>query len=302
MAADRRTILVTGATGAQGGSVARHLLASGDFAVRAATRKAEGEAARALEAAGAEIVACDMGDAESVRRAMDGCYGVFGVTSFWEHFAQELIHGQNLVDAAASAGVEHLIFSGLPSVKKTAPHLNVPHFEMKAQIEDRIRSLGLPASFVHVAFYYENFIAFFPPRKGEDGVYSFGFPQGETPLAAVSVEDLGGIVAPMFKDRSGFVGQTVEVFGDEMPAAAYADVLTRVCGRQVRYNHIPREIFAGFGFPGADDLADMFEFYRAHMPSKAPAIERARQIYPKLRRFDAWAGENRERLAAALQG
>lgn len=301
MAANRR-ILVTGATGGQGGSVAKHLLASGAFSVRAATRNPASGAAQALKNAGAELIECDMGDPASVRRALDGCYGVFGVTNFWEHFDKELVHGVNLAEAAKEARVEHLVFSGLPSVKKTAPHLNVPHFEMKAEIEDRIRSLSLPATFVHVGFYYENFLAFFPPRAEGDGGYAFGFPQGGTAMAAVSVEDLGGVVVPIFMNRESYLGQTVGVFGDEMPAADYAAALTRVLGRTIRYNHIPREIFAGFGFPGAEDLADMFEFYRAHVPSRRPEIERARALYPKLRRFEEWALVNREKLIAALQG
>ncbi len=298
--AAKRLILVTGATGAQGGSVAKALLASGEFSVRAATRKPDSEAARALKAGGAEVVACDMGDVESMRRAVNGCYGVFGVTNFWEHFKGEIEHGRNLVDAVAAGGVEHLVFSGLPSVKKSAPHLNVPHFETKAEVEEGIRSLGLPATFVHVAFYYENFLAFFPPKKEADGTYAFGFPQGETPLGAVTVEDLGGVVLPIFRDRGAFLGQTVAVFGDEMPASGYADAISRVTGRQVRFHHIPREVFASFGFPGAEDVADMFEFYRSHFPSKRPEIERAKKLNPGMRSFEEWARQNRERLIATL--
>lgn len=295
-----KTILVTGATGAQGGGVARHLLAAGRFTVRAATRKPDSPTASALKEAGAEVVEADMDDVESLKRALAGCYGVFGVTNFWEHFAKERDHGMNLVAAVAASNVEHFVFSSLPSVKKFAPELNVPHFELKAEIEADARRRSLPLSAVHAAFYYENFIAFFPPQKQEDGTFAIGFPQGETPLAAVAVEDVGGVVARIFEDRETFLGKTIVVAGDELPAAEYAAIMSRELAKPIRYNHIPREVFAGFGFPGAEDLADMFEFYRSRIPSRKPDIEHARHLYPGLQAFAPWVRRHKEALLARL--
>ncbi len=294
----KKTILVTGATGAQGGGVARHLLAGGKFAVRALTRNPESDAARALKRAGAEIVRGDLGDAQSLARAVRGCYGVFGVTNFWEHFDQEFAQGKNLVDAVAAAGVQHFVFSSLPSVKDVTGDLNVPHFEMKAELEKYTREQDVPATFVHVAFYYDNFLTFFPPQSDGNSGFAFGFPQGDTPLAGVAVDDVGGVVSQIFERGSDFLGKTVGIVGEDIPAAEYAATMSRVLGKKIAYNYIPREVFASFDFPGADDLADMFEFNRVHVPNRRADAEQSRTLYPKMRSFEEWMRENTERFSS----
>ncbi|MDB4949071.1 MAG: NmrA-like family protein 1 [Gemmatimonadetes bacterium] len=299
--AEKRTILVTGATGAQGGSVARHLLRRGEFAVRALTRDAASAKAEALRQAGAEVVQGDLGDPATLRAAVEGCHGVFGVTNFWEHFGGELEHGRNLLDAVAAAGVKHLVLSTLPSVKKiTGGALNVPHFDLKAEVEEHARTLAIPATFVHVAFYYENFLHFFPPRRQADGSLGFGFPQGDTPLSGVSVEDVGGVVAPIFDRPDEFIGRTVGIVSQDLRGDEYAAGLARAVGQPVSYGHIPREVFAGFGFPGAEDLADMFEFNRTYIPSRAADVEESRALYPGIRSFEAWLAGNAEQLKTTL--
>lgn len=295
-----RIILVTGATGLQGGSVARHLLGSPGYAVRALTRDRSSRAARSLAAAGAKLVQGDLGDPESLERALDGCHGAFGVTNFWEHQEEEYDHGKNLADAAAAAGIEHLVLSTLPSVAKVDPSLDVPHFETKARVERYARELGIPVTFVHVAFYYENFLDYFVPRRQGDGTFEFGFPQGDTPLAAVAVEDLGGLVEGILNDRERFVGTTVGAVGDDRPPAAYADVMSRVLGERVAYGHIRREVFAAFDFPGADDLANMFEFNRLHVPGRQGDLDLSRKLHPGLQSFDTWMQANVERFRAAM--
>jgi uncharacterized protein YbjT (DUF2867 family) len=142
---DEKRILVTGATGAQGGGVVRHLLKGGKFKVRCLTRKPESERARALVQAGAETVRGDLGNPESLQAAMKGCYGVFGVTNFWEYFAKEAFHGKNLIDAVKQAEIEHFVFSTLPSAQKLSEgKFEVPHFDLKARMEEYARSLNLP--------------------------------------------------------------------------------------------------------------------------------------------------------------
>lgn len=299
--ADRPTILVTGATGAQGGSVARHLLERGRFAVRGMTRKPDSEAARALRARGAEVVRGDLSDLESVRDAIAGCYGVFGVTSFWEHFEREHEQGINLVDAVADAGVGHFVFSTLPSVERlTDGELSVPHFDLKARMEEYARSLDLPVTFVHLAYYFDNFLAWFAPKRQEDGSYRFGFPQGDTRLAGIAAEDVGGVVATLFERREEFLGRTLYLVGDDLPPAEYAEAMTRVSGRPVAYGHVPREVFAAYGFPGAEDLADMFEFYRTRVPDRQADLARTREIYPGVQDFESWLTRHRERFELAL--
>ncbi len=297
----RPAVLVTGATGAQGGSVARHLLERGRFAVRALTRNPDSPAAGALRAAGAEVVRGDLRDLGGLRDAMAGCYGVFGVTSFWEHFDGEHQQGINLVDAVADAGVGHFVFSTLPAVDRlTDGELSVPHFDIKARMEEYARELGVPATFVHVAYYFDNFLAWFAPRRQEDGSWRFGFPQGDTPLAGVAAEDVGGVVATVFERREELLERTLYLVGDDLPPADYAAVMERVSGRPVRYGHIPREVFAGFGFPGAEDLASMFEFYRTRVPGRQADLARSRELYPEIQDFERWLTRHRERLEAAL--
>ncbi|HEX2833164.1 MAG TPA: NmrA/HSCARG family protein [Thermoanaerobaculia bacterium] len=296
------TILVFGATGAQGGSVARNLLSRGKFNVRVITRKPDSDASNALRALGAEIVPGDLDDPASLDAALEGVYGVFGVTNFWEHFDREEIHGKNLVQAVAKANVKHFIFSTLPSiVKETNGALKSPHFDLKAEHEELARSLGIPSTFVHVPFYYENFLYFFPPRPTGDGSFAFGFPQGETPLAAISVEDVGKLIAPMFEQPEQYIGKTVKLAGDEIPPAQYAEALSRATGKNVQYAHVPRETFAALGFPGAEDLADMFEYYRLHIPSRVDDLQTCRAIAPDVQSFATWTANHAEQLKATLQ-
>ena len=288
-----KTILVFGATGAQGGSVARALLARKQFNVRAITRKPDSPAAQSLRELGAEVVQGDLDDPASLRAALQGVYGVFGVTNFWEHFDKEAEQGRNLVEAVAGAKVAHFIFSTLPPIEKaTGGALRSPHFDLKAEHEELARSLGIPSTFVHVPFYYENFLYFFPPRPVADGTYQFGFPQGDRPLAAMSVEDVGLVVAPMFEEPEKWIGKVVPLAGDELPATEYAAAMSRAAGADIRYAYVPREVFAALGFPGAEDLADMFEFYRLHIPSRA--------ITPGVQSFETWITRNAGKLRAAL--
>jgi uncharacterized protein YbjT (DUF2867 family) len=296
----RDTILVTGATGLQGGSVARHLLNAEEYEVRAVTRSPDSDRARALEDAGAEIVAADLGDPDSLTAVLEGCTGAFGVTNFWEHLDGEFEHGKNLVDAARAVELPYLVMSTLPSVKAVDPDLDVPHFETKARIEHYARDVGVPATFIHVAFYYENFLSYFPPRRREDGSYLFGFPQGDTPLATVAVEDLGGVVLGLVNNRERWLGATVGAVGDDLPPAAYAEIMRSILGRPVSYQHVPREVFAGFDFPGAEDLANMFEFNRLHIPDRRADLELSRELYPDLQSFGVWVQRNAERLEAAI--
>lgn len=298
-----KTILVFGATGAQGGSVARALLSRGAFKVRAITRKPDSPAANALRDLGAEIVQGDLDDPASLAAALQGVYGAFGVTNFWEHFDKEGPQGRNLVKAVADANVQHFIFSTLPPIEKaTGGALKSPHFDLKAEHEDYARSLGIPSTFVHVPFYYENFLYFFPPRPAGDGTYQIGFPQGDTPLAAISVQDVGPIVAPMFEQPEKYIGQVVPLAGDELPPQAYADAISRATGKTVNYTHVPRETFAALGFPGAEDLADMFEFYRLHIPSRVKDLETCRALAPEVQSFDTWITRNAEAMRKALAG
>ncbi len=292
-----KVFLVIGATGAQGGGVAKHLLQKGTFRVRAMTRNPDSSAALALRETGAEVVRGDLDRPESIREALEGCWGVFGVTNFWEHFEKEYHQGRNLVDAVADSGVEYFLFSTLPSVVKlSGGELEAPHCDIKARIEEYARQHGLPGIYLNVAFYYENFLSFFPTRREPDGSFVFGFPQGDTPLAAVSVADVGGVVVGILERPADFRDKVVGVVGDDAPCQYYAEVMSRQLGRKVVYRHVPRDEFAALGFPGAEDLANMYDFNRRFIPNRRKDLELSRSLYPKIRTFEAWLAENRERF------
>lgn len=289
----RPTVLVIGATGAQGGSVARHLLADGRWTVRAFTRDPHSSAARVLRDAGAEIVVGDLGDRTSVRVAMASCHGVYGVTDFWEHYGRELEHGRHIVDAAAEAGVRHLVLHTRADYSHLSRgELVVPQCDLKAAVERHARRMRVPATFVDVAFYYENFLGRFAPQPRADGTWSFGFPQGDTPLAAVSSDDVGGVVAAILARQHEFVGRRVGIVGDERPCDEYAAVLSRVLDRRVTYAHVPRATFVASGAREATMLANMFDVQRRFVADRAADLAESRALFPRLRTLEQWALAN----------
>ena len=299
---DDKVILVIGATGAQGGGVARHLLNSGRFTVRCLTRNPSSEKAIALQEAGAEVVKGDFGEPESLKTAMKGCYGVFGVINFWEHFDKTYELGKNLIDAVAASNIKHFVFSTLPNAKKiSGEKIEVPHFDIQAKLEEYARSLELNVTFVHPAFYYENFLSYFPPKKQEDGTFAFGFPQGDTLLAGVAIEDLGGVVTAIFDKPDDFKDKTIGVVGDDLSGKEYAEIMTKVLEKNIIYNYITREVFAKFDFPRAQDLASMFEFNRLHISNRKEDLEESRRLYPKMQTFESWLTANKEKFKDILK-
>lgn len=297
----RPTVLVIGATGAQGGSVARHLLADGRWTVRAFTRDPHSSPARVLRDAGVEIAVGDLGDRTSVRAAMEMCHGVYGVTDFWEHYGRELEHGRHIVDAAADAGVRHLVLHTRADYHRLSHgELVVPQCDLKAAIEQHARRMRVPATFVDVAFYYENFLGRFAPVPRADGTWSFGFPQGDTPLAAVSADDVGGVVATILARRDEFVGRRVGIVGDERPCQEYAAALAEVLARPVRYAHVPRAAFAASGTRGAALLANMFDVQRRFVTDRSADLAECRALFPRLRSFAQWARVNARQFDRVL--
>lgn len=300
----KKTVLVTGATGLQGGSVARHLLGSGYYNVRCLTRNTNSEKARALRAAGAQLAAGDLADRASLTSAMTGCDAVFAVTNWWEGLdsAKEVAHGRNLVDAAVETRIAQFLFSTLPGAKTiSGGKIPVAHLDTKEVIEQYARSQGLNGVYFNVAFYFENFISFQMLQSQPDGTLAFGFPQGDVPLAGVGIEDLGGVVKAVLERWDEFQGKVVGVVGDDKPCSEYAEVMTRVLGRKTVYQHIPRDAYAKFPFPGAEDLAAMFEFNRLYIPNRKADVELCRRLYPAMRDFESWLKANRAMFQPLLR-
>ena len=308
-----RIITVFGATGAQGGGLARALLAdpAGGFAVRAVTRKPDSDAARALARAGAEVVAADLDDAASVGRALAGAWGAFCVTNFWEHFSpeRELAQAGAMADGAARAGLQHVIWSTLEDTRTfLAPDgtrmpvlmgkYNVPHFDAKGEA-DRIFTSRVPTTLLYTSFYWDNLIHFgMGPKKGADGVLAFTLPMADKRLSGIAAEDIGKCACGIFREGAVHVGRSVGIAGEHLSGAQMAAELTKALGQEVRYNAVTPAQYRGFGFPGAEDLGNMFQFYAEFEEAfmRARPVEAARRLNPELQTFAAFLARHKDRI------
>jgi uncharacterized protein YbjT (DUF2867 family) len=312
--ADKKILAIIGATGAQGGGLARSVAADtgGPFAARGITRKPDSDKARALSAAGVEVVAGDADDVTSLERAFAGAHGVFCLTNFWEHFSaeREIAQARNMADAAKAAGVRHVIWSTLEDTRKWVPlsdnrmptlggKYKVPHFDGKGEADQLFRDAGVPTTFLLTSFYWDNFIHFGSgPKRGPDGTLALTFPMGDKKLPAIAVEDIGKCAHGIFKRGEEFVGKTVGIAGEHLTGAQMAAALTRALGQEVRYNDVPPDVYRGFGFPGADDLGNMFQFNRDFSDYFCGARDPdfARSLNPELQTFERWLAAHKHEI------
>ncbi|OFW09571.1 MAG: nucleoside-diphosphate sugar epimerase [Acidobacteria bacterium RIFCSPLOWO2_02_FULL_67_36] len=312
--ADKKIIAVVGATGAQGGGLVRAILndKSGPFTARALTRDVHSDKARALAAQGAEIVAADLDDLESLKRAFAGAHGAYCVTFFWAHFSpeKEIAGARAMAQAAKHAGVHHAIWSTFEDTRKWVPlndnrmptlmgKYKVPHFDAKAEGNSAFTELGAPTTFLLTSFYWENFIYFgMGPRKGPDGTLALTLPMGDAKLPGMAAEDIGRCAYGLFKRGSEFIGRTVGIAGEHLTGAQMAASFTRALGQEVRYNSVTPEAYRSFGFPGAEDLGNMFQFKRDFEKEYCGArnLDVARALNPALQTFDRWLAQNKSRI------
>ncbi len=295
-------ILVTDVTEAAGRGVAEALLLGEKHTVRILTPSLKAETALALRRAGAEIVRGSMNSVDSLRQAMAGCYGVFGSTSSWETPERIIEQGRNVIDAAQQAGIRHLVLDTQASYREmSGGAMPVPVFDAKAAVEAYARERKMPATFVRASFYYENFLEFFRLQGGEDGAFYFGFPQGDTPMAMVSAEDVGGVVATIFDHPAHYIGRVVGVVAEDATCEAYAATMSRVLDREVVYEHIPYEAFAGITYPAARELANLFEVQRRHVHNRRLDLIESYGLNPRMQRFEAWLVKHKAKFAAILE-
>jgi uncharacterized protein YbjT (DUF2867 family) len=309
--ADKRIIAVAGATGAQGGGLVRAILsdANGGFTARALTRDVSSDKAKELAKLGAEVVAADLDDLESLKRAFQGAYGAFCVTFFWAHFSpeREVAEATAMARAAKHASLQHVIWSTLEDTRKYVPlsdgrmptlqgKYKVPHFDGKGEADHVFTDLGVPTTFLLTSFYWENLIYFgMGPKKGPDGKLAIAFPMGDKKLPGMAAEDIGRCAYGIFKRGREFIGKTVGIAGEHLTGAQMAAALTRALGQEVRYNDVTPEVYRSFGFPGADDLGNMFQFNRdfEQVFRGARNLDVARALNPSLQAFDTWLAQNR---------
>jgi uncharacterized protein YbjT (DUF2867 family) len=307
---EKKIIAVLGATGAQGGGLVHAILAdpNGGFAARAITRDPNSDKAKALAAAGAEVVAGDVTDADSLRRAFEGAYGVYGVTFYWAHYSpqRETAEARTIATAARDAHVKHVIWSTLEDTRNWVPlsddrmptlmdHYKVPHFDGKGEGDAAFAEVGVPTTYLLTAFYWDNFIHFgMGPTRGEDGKLAITLPLGDAKMPSIAAEDIGGCAYGIFK-RPELIGKRVGIAGEHLGGADFAAGFTKLLGEEVRYNSIEPSVFRSFGFPGAEDLGNMFQFKRDFESDfrKPRDVERSRELNPQLKDFAGWLEANK---------
>lgn len=312
--ANKKIIAVVGATGAQGGGLVRAILddPQGGFAARAITRDASHDKARALAALGAEVVGASVDDPASLARALQGAHGAYFVTFFWEHFSpdQEMAHARNMAQAARDAGLKHAIWSTLEDTRRWYPEgdtrmptlmgkYKVPHFDAKGESNRFFAEAGVPTTCLLTSFYWDNLIAFgMGPKPGPDGTLVFTLPMGNARMSGIAAEDIGRCAYGILKEGSPWIGKTVGIAGEHLTGAEMAAALTHALGREVRYHAMPVEAYRKLGFPGAEDLGNMFQFYADYADyfSAARDLAVARRLNPKLQTFAAWLSRNASRI------
>ncbi|MGE0712113.1 MAG: NmrA/HSCARG family protein [Planctomycetota bacterium] len=307
----KQVIAVVGATGAQGGGLVRSILASGDYAVRAITRDAKSAKGQGLAKAGAEVVSASVDDPDSLKRAFAGAHGAFCVTFFWDHFspAKELAHAQNMATAAAQAGVAHVVWSTLEDTRRWVPldddrmptlqgHYKVPHFDAKGEA-DRFFAEAVPTTFLLTSFYWDNLIHFgMGPKPRPDGKLSFVLPMGEKKLPGIAADDIGRCAHGVFRRGEELKGKTVGIAGEHLSGAEMAAALSKALGKEVVYDAVSPAAYRGFGFPGAEDLGNMFQFKHdfEQVFRGARDVAFSRGLNPELQSFAQWLERNEGRI------
>jgi uncharacterized protein YbjT (DUF2867 family) len=274
---EERVILVSGATGQQGGAVARNLLERG-FAVRALTRDAEKAAARELGDLGAEVVSGDLEDRSSIDRVLDGVYGVFSVQQFWGIGVEgEVRQGVLLADAAKAAGVEHYVYSSVGSAHRET---GIPHFDSKWEVEEHVRASGVPYTVLRPVFFMQNWEFMREPILG--GTLPQPLAPGK-PFQMIDAEDIGVFVAMAFEDPETWIGREVDIAGDELTMPEIAGTFSRVIGRNVDYFQVPWE---GFEEQMGEEYTIMYRWFNDE--GYEADIAALRDEYPGLVSFEQY--------------
>ena len=311
---DKKIIAVIGATGAQGGGLVRAIAADkdGPFTARAITRNTASDKAQALAALGVEVVAGDADDAPSLDRAFAGAHGAFCVTNFWEHFSvdREGVQAAAMARATRRAGLKHVVWSTLEDTRKWVPladsrmptlqgKYKVPHFDSKGQMDELFAKEAAPTTYLLAAFYWENFIHFgMGPRKGDDGDLVLAMPLGGVKLPGMAAEDIGRSAYGVFRRGESTIGQRIGVAGEVLSGAEMAAKMGRALGRKVNFFDVPFDVYRGLGFPGAEDLGNMFQFQAIlgdeFLRNRDPQMTRS--LNSALLDFDAWLSANAPKI------
>src|SRR5262245_33378842 len=307
----KKVIAVVGATGAQGGGLVRAVLndPNGGFAARVLTRDVNGGRAKDFARLGAEVVAADIDNPKSLKKAFEGAYAAFCVTFFWAHLSpeKEMAEAKAMAAAAKATALRHVIWSTLEDTRQLVPlsdnrmptlqgKYKVLHSDGKGESDHFFTAAGVPTTFLLTSPYGDKCSSFgMGPKKGPDGKLAISFPIGDKKLPGIAAEDIGKCAYGIFKKGDEFIGQTVAISGENLTGAQIAAVFTEVLGREVRYNSVSPNAYRGFGFAGADTLANQFQFLRdfENYFSGVRDPNFARSLNPSLQSFKMWLTQNK---------
>ncbi len=284
----KRLILVTGATGHQGGAAMRHLQQKG-FPVRAITRDPNSPKARGLVGHGTEVVRADLDDPDSLTTALDGVYGVYSVQGL-ENIEGEVRQGINLADAAKRSRVSHFVYSSVGSADQNT---GIPHFDSKFQIEEHLRATGMSYTILRPVFFMENWLGM---RQGiEAGTLAQPLAP-DTRLQMIAVDDIGAFAAMAFEHTGKWQGRAVELAGDELSMTELAAAFARATGREVRYQQVPWDAFEKQAGADFTTMYRWFENVGYHADIAALKAD-----YPRLTSFERWLQGNWRGASAAAR-
>jgi uncharacterized protein YbjT (DUF2867 family) len=306
----KKIIAVFGATGAQGGGLVRAIAAdtSGPFEVRALTRNPDSDKAKALTAAGITVVAADADKPETLAPALAGAHGAFCVTNFWEHFSadREGAQASAMARATKQAGVQHVVWSTLEDTRKWIPLTDTrlptlhgkykcPHFDAKGVVDEVFAKEAAPTTYMMAAFYWDNFIHFgMGPRAGENGAYTLALPLGGVKLPGIAAGDIGGCAYGIFKQGASTIGQRIGIAGESLSGADMAASMGKATAKTVNFFDVPFDTYRGLGFPGAEDLGNMFQFQAilGEEFQRYRDAKHSRELNPAIQDFTSWMTAN----------
>lgn len=293
-----RVIVVFGATGSQGGGVAKALLKDKRFQVRCVTRNTESPKAQALASLGAEIVQASLDDPDTLPGVLSGCHGVFGVTSYEFNAERETKQGKALVDACKAAGVQHLVFSLLESVED-AMGIKVEHFDSKGEVEKYMFASGIPCTSVRYSFYMENLLGMTKPQKQFNGEYTMIIPMESTPMDMIHCAGAGTTIAAIFRCPANYLGKAIGLSGDKMTIPEYAKILNKhLAPKKFKASDMSPASYAKLGFTGSYEMAAMFEYYIKGNPDRNQRV--TYHLNPGTLSFEGWVKANKDTIIAAL--
>ncbi|EJD00672.1 NmrA-domain-containing protein [Fomitiporia mediterranea MF3/22] len=300
---DKPLIAVVGATGAQGGSVVQYLLNDPDhtFRVRALTRNVDSPKAKALAESAVEVVKADLNDVNSLKKAFEGVYGVFGVTNFWEVFSgeKETQHGKALVDAAVAAGVKHFVWSTLDHTSDPS----VPHWDSKAAVDDYLKQTNLPRTSLYTAFYYENLLTFpnLNIEKDDAGKLVADWPVFWTdgPIGGYSAAETGAYVLEALKKPKEWIGKDLRVVSDVFTPRQFITAVSEVTGQEIAIREYDREKFNESRAYSEELWANMEYFYK-HNGNPNRDADLTLRINPSRKDHRAFVQANKEAFIASF--